>query len=201
MKSLSLVSCLLSALALAAVLLQDKPEPVLIEAAEPIADRVMDLPEDGGRWSTIVVYPDGAKDIESRAVASWFATEPRLQSLRAQTRFFEFPQTAWWPRSYLPNTPAPYVIVLDENNRTIYHAYRGALPADGESVADEIQTRIADCCPDVPDQKPQHEWQARRKVPLLRPSSPASDDLLSGLAAIAAIGGAAWFGWRSREAA
>lgn len=203
MKALSLLSCLLSGLALAVVLLQEQPEPVLIES-QLVQERVIELPEDGGRWSTIVVYPDGAKDVESRSVASWFATEPRLQSLKAQTKYFELPASHWWPRSYAANVPAPCVILLDEQHKTIYSAYRGAMPGDGGSLADDIQARIADCCPELPSDTgpqpdPPRQWQARRKIPRIGPQSPAGEDL-RGLAVLAAIGGAAFYGWRTREA-
>ncbi len=189
------------ALAILAVATQERPaEPIVFIESQPIAERVMELPEDGGRWSTIVVYPDGEKDADSRQLASWFATTPRLQSLQAQTKFFEFPAAHWWPRSYGPRTPAPYILVLDERNRPIYHAYRGSLPAAGEDLADEIQRQIADCCPDVDPAEPASPLESKRKIPNLRPSSPATKDE-SLLLMLLALGGSAGAGlWqRYRE--
>jgi hypothetical protein len=192
------------AAAICAVALQERPpaaEPFVLIESQPIAEREMELPEDGGRWSTIAVYPDGAKDRDSMDLASWLATNPRLQSLRAQTKFFELPQSHWWPVHYGPRTPAPYILVLDEANKPIYHAYAGNLPGDGENLADEIQAQIADCCPDVEQPEPQHQWESKRKIPMLRPTSPAKDEslLLIVLALLGSGGAGLWLRMREQQ--
>lgn len=173
-----------------------QPEPdsnvVLIEAKQPISERIIDLPEDGGLWTSIVVYDDGAKSADSRAVASWFATTPRLQSLQAQTKHFAWPASHWWVKQYRPRTPVPFVLLLDERHKPVYEAYRGQLPPDGEALADEVEQQITQCCPDeVQPKKPRPDWQAEGVIPLRRPQTTNQQSSLVMILAFLAVSAAA----------
>lgn len=174
-------------LALVAVQMTDvppaEPAPLVAAAAEqPRSERVIEWPEDGEIWHTIRVADKASA--AGRALAADFATVPRLASLAAQTRSYDYGPDHWWVKRYHAGDPLPMVIVMTDKNRVIYKA-AGELP-QGEQLADEIEQQIADCCP--PEKQPTARPGERlSKIPVLRPqATPASGQVPWGLVAIAA---------------
>lgn len=123
------------------------------QAAAPlVSERVIDLPEDGSLWQTIVIYstPDKSAPADRR-LASELATTPRLVSLQAQTKVYELDPRHWWVAQHAAGYPLPCVIVQQpsgDNRATVaYKADATALPESGEAMADQIARGIADCRP------------------------------------------------------
>lgn len=151
-------------------------------------ERIINLPDDAYQWQTVLVVDNSPA---SAKLKSMFATTPRLQSLKAQTQFYEYKPEHWWVRSYHAGDPAPMIYLqapLTHNKaKAIYKAYAGNMPADGEALADEIERSIADCCPDVkPNDKERPD--ILKKIPVLRPSGPkpVSNNVTITLLAVAA---------------
>lgn len=164
----------------------------------PRQERIMELPEDGDMWSTIVVYGGESKlkGAENRTLAANFGTTPRLQSLKEQTKFYEMPANHWWVLKYHPGEPLPLVIVQMQNGRTVYKNSGDTVPRDGEMLADEIEDRITDCCPDTSPKKPDGKPDPTHgRIPILRPTGKpsTSQDSLIFLIGALGIGAAAAF--------
>lgn len=127
--------------------------------AAHVQERVIHLPEDGHVWQTVIVYatPDKSSSAD-RHLASAFATTPRLQSLVAQTKTYEYDAEHWWVRRHLAGNPLPAVLVMQPGgNGTAKRAFKASgenLPLDGEPLADAIAQGIADCRP-KPSPQPQ----------------------------------------------
>ena len=83
--------CLLGLTLVSVALLSERS--LAAEAAPPpapsaIAERVLDLPEDGEAWyTTLLVHPPISRDIHDQRLLEAFDTEDRLRSLKTQTRF------------------------------------------------------------------------------------------------------------------
>lgn len=151
------------------------PAPqVQIIQAEPVRERVLDLPEDGDVWQFVQVYGDRTRTGPSQKLAAQVATTPRLQSLLAQTKHYEFGPDHWWVKQHLPGIKAPAVLLQTGDGRVVYKAGGDNLPPDGEVLADEIAQRISECCPD--DKPLERRPDGRRIIPDLRPEGPARDD-------------------------
>ena len=117
-----------------------------------ISERVINLPEDGGAWHTVLVLDDSPM---SRHVAGLFNTTPRLQSLAAQTKTYQYPPDHWWTQKNRPGYPAPLILVMrpsieagGTNDYTrVYEQWGSGIPADGERLADDIAKMIGRPCP------------------------------------------------------
>jgi hypothetical protein len=124
----------------------------------PVRDRVIELPEDGGVWHTILIYPDrNLSDAASRTLSANMASTPRLQSLVAQTKKHVYTPADPWVKRWMPTVPTPSLIVMRNDGGTIYKASGRNLPGDGEQIADDIQLciyerrwiqRVGGCTPD-----------------------------------------------------
>lgn len=122
-----------------------------------ITERVIDLPEDGQSWSSVFVWPDNREaDPESRRLAALFASEPRLQSLLAQTKSFHYrPQDPLFRERFAGTigavTTPSYWLIQPGNNpsqgTSVYTVDRSRIPADGRVMADGIAAAIGRICP------------------------------------------------------
>ena len=212
--SLVAVAALIAAAVLIALPMLVEEPAVEVVASFPRTERVVDLPEDGDQWQLVIVYSDKTRDPADRALASMFATTPRLQSLVAQTKVYEYPPTHWWAVEKLQGNPTPAVILQavepGKNTRAkvVYKASGTNLPRDGEQLANEIQHNIEtmypevlvkrlarDCpnCPqpnDRPDRRP-----ASPRIPDLRlkPGTPGTGD--NSLLILLLLGGSAAAAW------
>lgn len=165
-------------------------------------ERVINLPEDGHVWQTVIVYATTDKSAASdRRLASAFATTPRLQSLQAQTKVYAYDASHWWVRKHLAGNELPAVLVMQPGaNGTATRAFKASgqnLPLDGEPLADAIAQGIADCRPrPQPQPTPQPTPQPiPDSVPNLdEPTEPEPEDtlgmILYAVIAAAGLGGA-----------
>src|SRR5688572_11541894 len=98
----SVLAILAAAIVFAMPLLQEPAESVdQVPAHQLRSERIVDLPEDGDLWQLVLVYTDKARNGDDRELAAMFATTPRLQSLVAQTKVYEYPPEHWWVKQHL----------------------------------------------------------------------------------------------------
>lgn len=157
--------------------------------SEPRTERIVDLPEDGDLWQLIIVYADDKRDPVDRQVADMFATTPRLQSLMAQTKVYEYAPSHWWVKGNLEGKRLPAVVLQAvepaPNNKTakpIYSVSRENMPATGEIMASEIQTTIETLYPQVKAKRlnrdcPNCPQPNNRPADPRRPSAPRIPDI------------------------
>jgi hypothetical protein len=197
--------------------------PADLVTSLPRTERIVDLPEDGDQWQLVIIYTDKTRDPADRALASMFATTPRLQSLVAQTKVYEYAPTHWWAVEKLQGNPTPAVILqaVDPGKNTrakvVYKASGSNLPRDGEQLADEIQhnietmypevltKRLARDCPNCPTPSVRPSDPRRPAVPRipdlrLKPGTPGTgDNTLSILLLLSGSAAAAWLAGRRRN--
>jgi hypothetical protein len=154
-----------------------------------VGERVVNLPEDGRTWCAVFVWPDNKyADANSRQLSSFFGTTPRLQSLLAQTKTFEYtPDDRLYQTRYKDafggETPQFWLIRPEENpslGRTIYKVSGSNLPVSGEAMANEICAMISDYCPQPnprPGPQPQpfpgpQPFPNPNPIPDIRPPEP-----------------------------
>jgi hypothetical protein len=177
-----------------------------------IREHVIDLPEDGLKWETIIVSDN--KTEQEQTLVSAFSTDPRLISLTEQTKFYILPSNHWWVRSRMPNQPHPMVVVQrpkpDNAGATrVYHVTGANIPISSNVLAAEIQWAIdaapvmAPCCPGepvpvpVPAPVPAPVPQPTPVLEDIRPKGPIVADKNLGYILIAAAGVAgAYMGYR-----
>jgi hypothetical protein len=158
-----------------------------------IREHVIDLPEDGLKWETIIVSDN--KTEQEQTLVSAFSTDPRLISLTEQTKFYILPSNHWWVRSRMPNQPHPMVVVQRPKPDNI--------PISSNVLAAEIQWAIdaapvmAPCCPGEPVPVPAPVPQPTPVLEDIRPKGPIVADKNLGYILIAAAGVAgAYMGYR-----
>jgi hypothetical protein len=181
--------------------------PVIVnKTAETLhRERVTELPEDAGLWHTVLVYEsDPPADPGSRRLKAMFATTPRLQSLLAQTKVYEYsPEDPLYHARYANHMGGtmPQVWLLAGQGKVIYKASGDNIPRDGEMLADEIAKAIDECpwprpkppkppTPPKPDPTP-----VAPVIPDIRPSEePEPDDatfpLVGGILLVLGAAGA-----------
>lgn len=116
-----------------------------------LRERVIELPEDAGAWYTTLVYdaPTPAQPA-SRQLAAMMATNPRLQSLTAQTKTIIYTPGDRMYQSrfrHYYSSATPQIIVQDPTGKVAFKASGEAIPADAELLADAIAAGIEQCCP------------------------------------------------------
>ena len=119
-------------------------EPVDIER------RVLQLPEDGDIWHTSLFLHHGWQSIDQdRQLAAWFETEPKLASLKAQTKWHLYtdddPIYLDRFRETVPVLPA--VVVQRSSGEVIYKASGAHLPSRPGPLANDITATINRKCP------------------------------------------------------
>lgn len=120
-----------------------------------ITERVIDLPEDGQTWSSVFVWPENREaDPDSRRLAAAFSSEPRLQSLLAQTKVFHYtPSDELYRERFAQSlgTATPQFWLLqpaaNPSGGTAIFAVGGAHIPDGKTMADGVAKAIAGKCP------------------------------------------------------
>ena len=149
--------------------------------------RIIQLPEDGFAWHTIIIYKDRSlTDPMDRQVSAMFSSTPRLMSLKAQTHTWEVDPTdrvngARYAKS--GGNVMPQVWLVRSDGLSCYKATGDNIPKDGERLADEIANSIAECYPRPPrpgpgpDNVPQPVVQPiPNSIPDLRPQSVTTED-------------------------
>jgi hypothetical protein len=117
----------------------------------PLAERILQLPEDAGVWHTTIVYPQHSpSDAASRRLSAALVSDARLRSLLAQTKTYVYASTdpLWRERLqkyYGDATPA--IVLQMPDGRVCYKASGANLPAQPHELADAIATALEQCRP------------------------------------------------------
>lgn len=111
---------------------------------EPREERVIDLPEDGGRYHLSLFLADDWESRPLRRVHDWFGSDARLAALRAQCHFHVYTPTThpWRSGSYLANE-TPAVILQRRDGYVVFKVSGHNVPESASQLAD----LIADCRP------------------------------------------------------
>jgi len=166
-----------------------------------ISERIMELPEDGNRWQTVLVLDNSAL---SHHVAKQFNEDPRLKSLADQTTVYNYHPDHHWVKKNRGGYPVPLVLVQaptvsgSNDYQRVYEAWGSALPADSDKLAKDIAVSIRDCRPrpnPTPTPQPQPVQPVTPLIPLTPDEAkpPEEDELgllFYAIAAAAGIGGA-----------
>lgn len=160
-----------------------------------IRDRVIDLPEDGDKWHTTIVYYDPQTEADSAKLAAQFASTPRLQSLLAQTHVHTWTvKDPVWRARYAHEFQniTPGVIVQNADGDPVYKASGKNLPKDGEQLANEIAAAISSSCPNGhcpnPADRPRRPLQDKF-IPDIRPQSLKGPKEIAMVAVLALVAG------------
>jgi len=121
-----------------------------------IQEQVIELPEDGNRWQTVVVYStDTITGEHDRRLVAAFEQEPRLRRLVQQTAFYQLTPSHWWVKQRLKGCRFPMVFLQKPTAdpakfEPVYRVQGPRVPMDAKTLADEIQITLAsraDCRP------------------------------------------------------
>lgn len=129
---------------------QSSPEVGQPPDSQYISERIMELPEDGNLWHTVLVLDDSPL---SRHVERQFATDPRLISLTQQTKVYKYPPNDVWVQKNRAGLPRPSVLVMaptavgSNDYQRVYENWGSGLPADSKKLANDIAVSIRDCRP------------------------------------------------------
>lgn len=147
-----------------------------------ITERVIDLPEDGQTWSTVFVWPQNREQCPtSRRLASHFASEPRLQSLLAQTRVHHYhPEDPLFRERYAARmgvtTPQVWILAPDDNpshGTACYWSSGSAIPVSPRQMAEAIVAAIRRCRPRPTPVSPVSP--STPQIPQIDPVDPVDD--------------------------
>lgn len=172
----------------------------IIERETPAPEqRVIDLPDDGHTWHTVlIVRPDWRNHAAERRAESMFHSEPLLVSLRHQTHWHLMTTDQPEFQAFRPLVSAtPCLIVERANGEVVYRESGPELGKHPHALTHAIRREIERHCPDgrclplhpVPDadEKPDavDEIPAvlQEPQPAMKPSSITA--ILAGLAGLA----------------
>lgn len=183
-------------------------QSVLAEAISAVSEeasaRIVDLPEDGGKWYTVLCLHDKSlTNSQDRRLVGAFAADGRLQSLKAQTNMWMFDQDdRLWKSQYSRQMggelPQLWVIRSKEGmdkGQVIYKVSGAATQIAPGDIGDEIEQAIKDHCPRPgPNPSPYRPPPTPSWIPDIRPqtpSGPLGNELPVVYAILAALGAAA----------
>lgn len=140
---------------------QATQQPAQVEQQKPFrpTEHVIHLPEDGNQWyTTVVTSANYQSNPREREFLTWFSTEPRLASLRAQTKWTHYKTTDRLYHSryamYTAPSEAPAIVVQMPDGRQCFKANIQTMPDSPQELADAIQQKIYDCRPFTPKPPP-----------------------------------------------
>jgi len=135
---------------------------------DPYEELIVELPEDGGVWHTTIVYGQSREtDPESRRIAAWFATDPKLRSLVAQTKVHQFTTGDKLYRerySQQMGGETPQIWLQRSDGKVVYKKAGAKIPSSARDLANAIDLAIEQC-PDCPK-------RPRPRPPAPQPDSP-----------------------------
>lgn len=102
--------------------------------------QVVELPEDGGTYHTVLCLHDQWRAIpKERELVAWFQTEPALVSLAAQTHYTQLVESdRVYAEKFAQSVPTlPAVLVMTNEGRVIYKASGPDTPG-GQQMAAEL---------------------------------------------------------------
>jgi hypothetical protein len=181
------------------------PCPPHVEAEE----RVIDLPEDGNQWHTILILRAGWQNLPAeRRAEAMFHAEPLLVSLRHQTHWhlITTDQAECAKFRALVNA-TPCLIVERANGEVVYRESGPDLGKHPHALTLAIRKEIERHCPDgrcLPLHPLPGKDESPEEIPaVLRETPPPAEKKanLVPLAAIASAGLFAGFAWRFKRAA
>lgn len=175
-----------------------------------ISDRVIELPEDGSQWQTVLVLDQSPM---SQHILAQFNSTPRLRELWNQTKHYTYSANDPWVRKNRSGYPLPLVLLqrpTDPNGSNqwerVYESWGSGLPGTGDQLADGMAAMISSSvrkrpCPQpspTPGPGPQPQpTPVQPMIPLTPDSDPAkpAEDETSKLiyfivAGLSAAGGA-----------
>lgn len=143
--------------------------------AKAVGEKVVQLPQDGGKWHLSMWFRNKTDDTASRRLAGYFATDEILRQITAQTIVHEHDASRPDPvfAERYADSAAPGVLLQNSRGQVLYKASGDNIPATAAELADEILAAIgikAQDCPDCPDGNcPLPADTSRRTVPDRRP--------------------------------
>lgn len=121
-------------------------------AIADLADRIIDLPQDQGAWFTSIFTSDAWKTMPAeRRVVDWFARDPDLSRLKAQTHFHHYtPANSLYDRyTGLTATGIPAVVVQDAAGQVVFKASGSNLPEEPGRLVRAIRDAVRARCPEL----------------------------------------------------
>lgn len=158
-------------------------EAVSQQVAAPVEKQIIELPEDGSwYWATVFLSKEWRTNSQERELVAWWASNQRLVSLKAQTRFKFFTDNdpMYKLRFSRSVTSLPCVMIQDGvTGRAVYKASGANLPKSANALADDIQEcfpRPNPCPRPTPDVKPDPKPDPAPVIPDVKPA-PQDDDV------------------------
>lgn len=120
--------------------------PVKNASLQKYEEQVIELPEDGNVWATIVCTSDDWRvNAKERNVVSWFASNPRLAGLASQTKFYHFTASNLIYKHKFASVVQgqfPCVIVQTYDGTKAYKISGNKMPAKANALADAIGAKL-----------------------------------------------------------
>lgn len=119
----------------------------------PVGERVVTLPNDGGKWHLSIWYANKTTDSASRRLANYFASDPVLQSISTQAIIHEHDASNPDPvfAARYSDQPAPGVLLQNSKGVVVYKATGNNIPTTGAALATEILDSVGIKAQDCPD--------------------------------------------------
>lgn len=112
-------------------------------AATPTQERVIVLPQDGGRWF-LTIYGDDA-DLKYQKLKSWLQTHDGLSTLRSQTHYNEYIPTDTRYQRYAASLPGPVCIRLQNSKGVVTSEFwSDNIPLTAEALFKGIKGDLQD---------------------------------------------------------
>jgi len=112
-------------------------QDVLSQAAAEVRERIVELPNDGQTYYiSLLLHADWRQRPRERAIVSWWATEPRLLSVRAQCHYFEMIEgDPRYVKTFSHVTPIlPSVYIQDATGKVHFKVSDQNLPANADEM-------------------------------------------------------------------
>jgi hypothetical protein len=188
----------------AAAVAAARPRVVTQYVGAPVEERLLDLPEDGDVWHTsLFVHPNWQAVPAERRLVAAFETEPRLVSLKAQTKYHLYTtDDPIYRDRFASAVPVIPSLVLQRSDGEVIYKSSGDRVADdphalGHAIKDTIRKQCPDgrCRPIVPRPQPEPVPQPE-PIPDLGPPVPEEPNhllpILIAAAGLATGVGAQW---------
>ena len=135
------------------VSVEERVELMKLDAKGPIGERVVTLPNDGGKWHLSIWYANKTTDSASRRLANYFASDPVLQSISTQAIIHEHDASNPDPvfAARYSDQPAPGVLLQNSKGVVVYKATGNNIPTTGAALATEILDSVGIKAQDCPD--------------------------------------------------
>ncbi|MHB1033261.1 MAG: hypothetical protein ACYC35_05060 [Pirellulales bacterium] len=195
--------------------------PAVAAPETPVAEQVIELPEDGEAYHTsIFTHADWQARPDERRLVAWFAGNARLASFKAQTHAHHVtPDDPIFPRFRDTIAELPAVVVQQASGRVLYKTSGPRIPESAERLANDIAlvfpnrpvllpwNRPRPCPgPNCPQPKPEPQPAPPdvdvnvAPIPDVAPAEPNPNGALSLALAggAAALAGGVAYAWRKR---